>query len=156
MNLSLLPTCGTKFYKYAVEWKKLYSEDLTPYEKEKIVGSLRKAIEAAGFKAEKVWGEQIEDRGSQITFSALGQQAPLDEKDKWDPDFSKRKKIKAILDPVILEFSVQMGGATSKFRSVNETSRTGLKRSTLDATRFEPENENEKVATAWARRVGFK
>jgi hypothetical protein len=29
MNLSLLPTCGTKFYKYAVEWKKLYSEDFT-------------------------------------------------------------------------------------------------------------------------------
>jgi phosphomannomutase len=113
MNLSLLPTCGTKFYKYAVEWKKLYSEDFTEHEKEKIVGSLKKAIQAAGFKAEDVWGEQIEDRGSQITFSALGQPAPLDEKDKWDPDFSKRKKIKAILDPFIPEFSVQMGGATS-------------------------------------------
>jgi hypothetical protein len=55
----------------------------------------------------------IEDRGSQITFSGLGQQAPIDEKDKWDPDFSKRKKIKAILDPLIPAFSVQMGGATS-------------------------------------------
>jgi phosphomannomutase len=105
MNLSLLPTCGTKFYKYAVEWKKLYSEDFTAHEKEKIVDSLKKAIEASGFKAEKVWGEQIEDRGSQITFSALGQKAPLDEKDKWDPDFSERKKIKAILDPFIPEFS---------------------------------------------------
>src|SRR6202158_2196604 len=113
MNLSLLPTCGTKFYKYAVEWKKLYSEDFTADEKEKIVSSLKKAIEAAGFKAEKVWGEQIEDRGSQITFSALGQQAPLEEKDKWDPDFSKRKKIKAILDTLIPEFSVRIGGSTS-------------------------------------------
>jgi phosphomannomutase len=36
----------------------------------------------------------IEDRGSQITYSALGQQAPLEEKEKWDPDFAKRKKIK--------------------------------------------------------------
>src|ERR1700680_2129350 len=45
MNLSLLPTCGTKFYKYAVKWKKLYSEDFTAHEKEKIVGSLKKAIE---------------------------------------------------------------------------------------------------------------
>jgi hypothetical protein len=43
----------------------------------------------------------------------LGQQAPLEEKDKWDPDFSKRKKIKGILDPLIPEFSVKMGGATS-------------------------------------------
>ena len=52
-------------------------------------------------------------RGSQITFSALGQQAPLDEKDKWDPDFTKRKKIKTILDTLIPEFSVRLGGATS-------------------------------------------
>ena len=113
VNLSLLPTCGTKFYQYGGSWKKLYSEDLTADEKEKIIGSIRKATEAAGFKAQKVWGEVIEDRGSQITFSALGQQAPLQEKDKWDPDFTKRKKIKAILDALIPEFSVRMGGATS-------------------------------------------
>ena len=58
-------------------------------------------------------GEQIEDRGSQITFSAFGQKAPLEEKNKWDPDFSKRKKIKAILDTLIPEFSVRIGGSTS-------------------------------------------
>jgi phosphomannomutase len=28
-NLSLLPTCGTKFYQYAGAWKKIYSEDFT-------------------------------------------------------------------------------------------------------------------------------
>jgi HAD superfamily hydrolase (TIGR01484 family) len=111
MNLSLLPTCGTKFFRYAEDWKKLYSEDFTADEKEKIVSALKKA--AAGFEAEKVWGEVIEDRGSQITFSALGQQAPLEEKDKWDPDFAKRRKIKAILDPLIPGFFVRLGGATS-------------------------------------------
>jgi len=67
----------------------------------------------SGFKAEKVWGEPIEDRGSQITFSALGQQAPLAEKKKWDPDFTKRKKIKGILENLIPEFSVHLGGTTS-------------------------------------------
>jgi hypothetical protein len=67
----------------------------------------------AGFEAKKVWGDVIEDRGGQITFSALGQQAPLEEKDKWDPEFTKRKKIKAILDTFIPEFSVRLGGATS-------------------------------------------
>jgi hypothetical protein len=112
-NLSLLPTCGTKFYQYAGDWKKLYSEDFTAAEKERIIGSLNKAIGAAGCKVEKVWGEVVEDRGSQITFSALGQQAPLADKKKWDPDFSKRKKMKAILDKVIPEFSVRLGGATS-------------------------------------------
>ena len=112
-NLSILPTCGTKFFQYSGNWKKLYEEDFTADEKKRILGSLEKALGVAGFKVEKVWGEVIEDRGSQITFSALGQQAPLEEKIKWDPDFTKRKKIKAILDTLIPEFSVRMGGATS-------------------------------------------
>jgi hypothetical protein len=112
-NLSILPTSGTKFFRYAGDWKKLYSEDFTPEEREKIVSSLKKAVAEAGFRVAKVWGEVIEDRGSQITFSALGQQAPLEEKKKWDSDFAKRKKIKAILDPLIPGFSVRMGGATS-------------------------------------------
>jgi phosphomannomutase len=113
INLSILPTCGTKFFQYEGEWKKLYSEDFTADEKENIISSLKKAVTEADFKVEKVWGEAIEDRGSQITYSALGQQAPLEEKNKWDPDFAKRKKIKAILDPLIPGFSVRLGGATS-------------------------------------------
>jgi len=113
VNLSILPTCGTKFFQYAEGWKKLYEEDFTVDEKTKIIASLRKAVAEAGFNVDNTWGEVIEDRGSQITFSALGQQAPLEEKDKWDPDFTKRKKIKAILDPLINGFSVRMGGATS-------------------------------------------
>jgi phosphomannomutase len=113
VNLSLLPTCGTKFFQYAGDWKELYSEDFTPDEKQKIIAALKNAVAQAGFKVEKVWGEPIEDRGSQITFSALGQQAPLEEKSKWDPDFTKRKKIKAIVDSLIPDFSVRMGGATS-------------------------------------------
>ena len=68
----------------------------TDKEKEKIVRSLKQAIESSAFKAHETWGEVIEDRGSQITFSALGQQAPIEEKEKWDPDFTKRKKMKAL------------------------------------------------------------
>jgi phosphomannomutase len=112
-NLSLLPTCGTKFYKYDSKWELLYSENFTDTEKQKIIGSLKEAMASSDCKVEKVWGEVIEDRGSQITFSGLGQQAPLEEKTKWDPDFSKRKKMKAILDKLIPEFSVRLGGATS-------------------------------------------
>ena len=113
VNLSLLPTCGTKFFQFAGDWRKIYSDDLTADEKTKIVGSLRQALGVVGLQVEKVWGEVIEDRGSQITFSALGQQAPLEEKNKWDSDFTKRKNIKAVLDTFIPEFSVRMGGATS-------------------------------------------
>ena len=56
---------------------------------------------------------KLKTGGSQITFSALGQQAPIEEKKKWDPDFTKRQAIKALLDHLIPEFSVHLGGATS-------------------------------------------
>jgi phosphomannomutase len=112
-NLSLLPTCGTKFFRYEGAWKELYSEDLTEDERIKIVDALKKALRESGFEATTVWGEIIEDRGSQITLSALGQQAPLGAKARWDPDFTKRKKIKAVLDAALPEFSVRLGGTTS-------------------------------------------
>jgi hypothetical protein len=112
-NLYLLPTCGTKFYKYESKWKLLYSEDFTDAEKQKIIGSLTETMDKLELKAGKTWGEIIEDRGSQITFSALGQQAPLEAKKTWDPDFEKRKKMKALLDKLIPGYSVRLGGSTS-------------------------------------------
>jgi phosphomannomutase len=110
-KLSLLPTCGTKFFAYQGTWKELYSEDLTAEERKNIAGALKKS--AAGFEAERVWGEVIEDRGTQITWSALGQQAPLEAKAVWDPDFTKRQKMKAVLETLIPQFSIRLGGTTS-------------------------------------------
>jgi len=112
-DLSLLPACGTKFYKYDGQWEKLYSEDLSSDEKDHIINALKKVTREMDFKIEKVWGEIIEDRGSQITYSALGQQAPIGEKKKWDPDFTKRKKMKILLDQLIPGFSIRLGGTTS-------------------------------------------
>jgi phosphomannomutase len=112
-NLSILPTCGTKFFQHKTSWQKLYSEDLTEAQKQEITDALNAAVASAGFRAEKTWGDPIEDRESQITYSALGQQAPLDEKKRWDPDFAKRMKIKAFLDASLPHFSVRLGGATS-------------------------------------------
>jgi hypothetical protein len=113
-RLSLLPTCGTRFYEYAGgDWQLLYAEDFTAAQKQQIIAALNEAVDKSGFKAQKTWGEAIEDRESQITYSALGQQAPLDAKKSWDPDFAKRKKIKSLLDPLLPGFAVNLGGTTS-------------------------------------------
>jgi phosphomannomutase len=112
-KLSLLPTCGTRFYTYENGWHKLYSEDLSDAQKQKITRALNDAVAKAGFTAERTWGPLVEDRESQITFSALGQQAPLEAKKGWDPDFAKRKAIKALLDVSLPDFSVRLGGSTS-------------------------------------------
>ena len=112
-RLSLLPTNGTRFYRYDGAWHELYAEDLSADQKQKIEAALTACVAEAGYKADKTWGPTIEDRESQITYSALGQQAPLDAKKTWDPDFAKRQKIKNLLDPMLPDFAVHLGGSTS-------------------------------------------
>ncbi|HLS11350.1 MAG TPA: HAD-IIB family hydrolase [Flavobacteriaceae bacterium] len=112
-KLTILPTCGTKFYQYKDDWNELYEENFTEEEKKKILDSLHKAIAEADLDIKKTWGDQIEDRGSQITFSALGQEAPLEAKKDWDNDFEKRKKIVNRLKEPLKGFSIGMGGTTS-------------------------------------------
>ena len=112
-RLTLLPTSGTQFYDYDGGWKQRYSESLSEDERATIKEALAKAVDEAGVRPERIWGEPIEDRGTQITWSALGQDAPREEKAKWDPDFAKRQRIKAILDVPLEEFSVRLGGTTS-------------------------------------------
>lgn len=112
-KLSLLPTCGAKFYKYDSSWTELYSEDFTEAEKRKIITALQQVVQRSDLIAAPTWGERIEDRGSQITLSALGQQAPIETKKAWDPDFAKRTEMKAFLETLIPEFTVRLGGTTS-------------------------------------------
>ncbi len=112
-NLFLLPTCGTQFYSYDGSWNQVYAENLSAEQRAQVIAALQTALHESGFAAPKIWGEAIEDRGSQITLSVLGQEAPLSEKEKWDPDFTKRDRIKEILVPLIPGLSVNMGGTTS-------------------------------------------
>ena len=76
-RLWLMPTTGTKLYTYHDgAWGAVYAELFDDAERAKIIDAFNASLEATGQKPEQTWGERIEDRGSQITFSALGQQAP--------------------------------------------------------------------------------
>lgn len=113
-KLWLMPTTGTKLYTHRGDaWHAVYAELFDEETKAKIMSAFDAALEATGFKPERTWGERIEDRGSQITFSALGQQAPLEEKEKWDPDFAKRKVIQQDLKKRLPGLSINLGGSTS-------------------------------------------
>ncbi len=63
-NLFILPTCGTKFYRYHLNWQLLYSEDFTVLERDKISNALQYTVDKTGFIETKIWFEIIEDRGS--------------------------------------------------------------------------------------------
>ena len=112
-KLFLLPTSGTKFYRFDRAWTQIYADTFTDDERQRVKDALVQAVSDSGLAGDGVWGDQIEDRGSQITFSGLGQQAPPDAKAAWDPDIQKRNKLKALLDLALPEFAVRIGGSTS-------------------------------------------
>ena len=112
-ELWLMPTSGTKLYRHTKGWAQIYAESLTDEERHRILAALNLAVADAGFGTERSWGERVQDRGTQITFSALGQQAPPAAKSAWDPDQRKRTRLKAFLDKDLGDFAVRLGGSTS-------------------------------------------
>lgn len=122
-RLHIMPTCGTRYFKYDIateKWDKIYAEDFNESEKKKIIDALNKGFDDLKLRADKTYGETIEDRGSQVTFSVLGQDI-VDElglegvriKEEWDPDNSKKNKLRDYIAPLIPEFEVRVGGITS-------------------------------------------
>lgn len=113
-RLWLMPTTGTKLYTWRDgAWSAVYAELFDADERQRIIDAFTASLAATGFAPERTWGELVEDRGSQITFSALGQQAPLEAKEQWDPKFEKRKVIQADLRKRLPGLAINMGGATS-------------------------------------------
>jgi phosphomannomutase len=122
-RLHLMPTCGTRYYAYEIAagaWKQVYAEDFTEGEKKKIISALNTGIDALGYREKEVYGECMEDRGSQVTYSVLGQEiaAVLGEegvrrKEAWDPGDVKKREIRDYVAALIPEFEVRVGGLTS-------------------------------------------
>lgn len=115
-RLHLMPTCGTRYYRYDEledEWQQQYAEDLTEAEKARIIEVLEASAKQLGYWEANPAGDIIEDRGSQITFSALGQQATPEDKYAWDPDGSKKKALRDLAAESLPELEVRTGGTTS-------------------------------------------
>ena len=77
--LHLFPTCGSAFYRFENgEWNNVYLELLSPEEKSSILRAFEEMFAQVGFvRPEKIYGELIEDRGTQMTFGAHGSTAPF-------------------------------------------------------------------------------
>lgn len=114
-NLLLLPTSGGALHRYdGRRWNAVYKHILTPAEKKKIFNSFKKAFRDIGYASpKKTYGPVIEDRKSQITFSALGQRAPLGKKEEWNARHDIRKELRRTLERYIPEFEIRLGGLTS-------------------------------------------
>jgi len=116
-NIIFLATNGTKQYEYdgqSDSWQKTKEISFEENVKQKVIKALKEIIASEDFEIpESHYGEYIEDRGTQISFSALGQNAPLEEKKLWDPDHKKREKIKSKLESDVPEILASIGGMTT-------------------------------------------
>ena len=115
-RLHLFPTSGIQYYRYNLvnKWIKVYDERMTDKEIQKIINALEIVIKDEGLDTLECYGERIENRENcQITYSAYGQQAPLEIKEKFDPDRSKRMKMREKLLNLLPEFSIRLGGKSS-------------------------------------------
>lgn len=115
-RLHLMPTCGTRYYRYNEtdrDWSLQYAEDLTKAEKKQITDALEESAKELGYWLDNPAGEIIEDRESQVTYSALGQQATPKDKKAWDPDGAKKAALRDAVVRRIPGFEVRVGGTTS-------------------------------------------
>lgn len=121
-DLFLFPVTGTAFYRFKRGWKNVYSLTLSDKEKKKVLESFERVFEKTGYKhPKKVYGKVIEDRGSQMTFSALGQDivAKLGKKgvalkDKWRRNnHAVKLKMAKLLQKYLPELEVRAAAYTS-------------------------------------------
>ena len=113
-RLWLMPTTGTKLYRFINgAWRAVYAELFDERENASIRAAFDRALSEAGLADERIWGERIEDRGSQITFSGLGQNAPLGAKEGWDSDRAKRTALQTTLRAALPGLSCCRRGSLS-------------------------------------------
>ena len=116
-KLHLMPTCGTRYYRYDElnhKWAMQYAEDLTKEQKQKIVKALETVAKDMGIWCDNPAGEIIEDRFSQITMSALGQQATPEDKYAWSEKFKDVRPIyRDKVAELLPDLEVRIGGTTS-------------------------------------------
>jgi phosphomannomutase len=113
-RLHIMPTCGTRYYTWAdAGWHLNYAYDLTADEKLRSIEVLTAGAKELGLWESNPWGDIIEDRGSQITYSALGQAAPVSAKYAWDKDGSKKQKLRDYAAEQLPGLEVRVGGSTS-------------------------------------------
>ncbi|MDE0546015.1 HAD-IIB family hydrolase [Microbacterium sp. C7(2022)] len=110
----LMPTCGTQYYRLAEDAvTTIYARTLTEDQKTRALTAVESEARRLGLWETETWGDILEDRGSQITFSALGQQAPVEAKSAWDPTGEKKNTLRAAVAALLPDLEVRSGGSTS-------------------------------------------
>jgi HAD superfamily hydrolase (TIGR01484 family) len=114
-RLHIMASQGTKYWRFKDgEWATIYQDDLPPEKITKIFEVLESATKKADYWCANPAGDIIENRdNTQVTMSAIGQEAEKEAKYAWDPDHKKREKIVKLAKQELPDFEFNIGGTTS-------------------------------------------
>lgn len=121
-NLFLFPTTATTFYRFKNGWNRVYSHNLTEDEVKRIFSAFSKVYKKINYhNPEKTYGKVIENRGTQVTWSALGQDVVkelgnrgVELKNKWKAQNTPLKlNIAKHLQGLLPDLEVHAAGYTS-------------------------------------------
>ena len=87
-------------------WVQKYKKSISEENRQKIKNAFEQVGKEVDFLPKKHYGETIEDLGTEITFSAWGQKAPIEVKKDWDTDNAKRQELRKLLEKYIPEFDI--------------------------------------------------
>lgn len=158
-RLHLMPTCGTRYLRHGTggEWETVYESALSEAQRAHIAQAIEREARRLGLWEERVWGERIEDRGTQVTFSALGQRAPIEAKREWDPTGAKKTALKNAVAPYLEGLEPRSGGSTSVdvteagvdkaygIRALSERTGIGLDEMVFVGDRLDPDGNDRPV-----------
>lgn len=113
-RLFFFPTSGTRFYRYINDWQQIYADEMTVEERQRIQDAFTQVFRDISYQhPAQLYGEVIEDRGTQVTFSACGQEAPLEVKKAWKEHHDRRPEIAKALEKYLPDFEIKIPGVTS-------------------------------------------
>lgn len=122
-NLSLFPTTSTRYYRYGTGgWEKVYAHELSAEERARITETFARVFAEIGYQhPAKTYGPVIEDRGTQVTWSALGQEVVaelgskgVELKETWKKQNTPIKmKVAELMAKYLPDLEVRAAGHTS-------------------------------------------
>lgn len=121
-NLSIFPTTSTAFYRFNHGWEKVYSLVLTKTERAEIMRAFKVVFKKMKYvHPKKTYGTIIENRGTQMSFSPLGQDVVtvlgkngIRLKEEWKKKNNPlRLRLAKILQKHLPKFKVRVGGITT-------------------------------------------
>ncbi len=95
-----------------IDGSELWNMPLEPHHRDQILDHISEIVELLDHELHHEWNP-IEDRGGQITFSPIGNTAPVELKKHYDPDRKKRESLLARIPFASEDLIVKIGGSTS-------------------------------------------